>query len=169
MEDNIEALWKNLSLSPHRSKGRLSLNMNGLKRLWKQVQIHGLPLGMMNVWVGTILGEPLGDVEEVDSMGELPIWGRLLDFCFVCGKLDHLENNCGATIRWRNKGKWVHRDYGSWLRAELNKNSSSISSGNMAYRPLIMGGRLRYLRDVTTGQEVRLFQSVPLPIKFSHL
>ena len=31
------------------------------------VQIHGLPLGLMTAKIGTILGESIGDVEEVDA------------------------------------------------------------------------------------------------------
>ncbi|XVF20671.1 hypothetical protein REPUB_Repub12eG0021900 [Reevesia pubescens] len=42
------------------------------------VQIHGLPLGMMNKKVGIVLGETLGDVEEFDlSEGDVA-WGRFL-------------------------------------------------------------------------------------------
>ena len=31
------------------------------------VQIHGLPLGMMNEKIGIVLGEAFGEVLEVDS------------------------------------------------------------------------------------------------------
>ncbi|XWS66311.1 hypothetical protein CRYUN_Cryun05aG0188800 [Craigia yunnanensis] len=40
-----------------------------------RVQIHGLPLGMMNEKIGTILGEAIEDVEEVETDEEQSAWG----------------------------------------------------------------------------------------------
>ncbi|XVF14396.1 hypothetical protein REPUB_Repub09cG0055200 [Reevesia pubescens] len=42
------------------------------------VQIHGLPSGIMSENVGMVLGEFVGDVEEVDIRGEQMAWGRFL-------------------------------------------------------------------------------------------
>ena len=42
------------------------------------VQIHGLPLGLMTTKIATVLGESIGDVEEVDADGEKMAWGKFL-------------------------------------------------------------------------------------------
>ena len=34
------------------------------------VQAHGLPLGLMNEKIGTVLGDAIGDVEEVETNGD---------------------------------------------------------------------------------------------------
>ena len=44
-----------------------------------RVQIHGLPLGLMTAKIGTVLGESIGDVEEVDVDEEQMAWG-----CYLC-------------------------------------------------------------------------------------
>ena len=120
------------------------------------VQIHGLPLDMMNEKIGVVLGESIGDVEEVECDANMVAWGRCLkvrvsintsralrrgkmlsvpgggkvlamyryehlpDFCYVCGRLDHLEQDCDDVVRSKKEGKKVHREYGQWLRAEGN-------------------------------------------------
>ena len=42
------------------------------------VQIHGLPIGLMTVKIATVLGESIGDVEEVDADREKMAWGRYI-------------------------------------------------------------------------------------------
>ena len=42
------------------------------------VQIHGLPLGMMIEKIGLILGESIGDVEELDVDNDKLVWGKYL-------------------------------------------------------------------------------------------
>ena len=42
------------------------------------VQVHGLPLGLMTEKIGTILGETIGDVEEIDVEGGQMAFGRYL-------------------------------------------------------------------------------------------
>ena len=42
------------------------------------VQAHGLPLGLMNEKVGVVLGEALGDVEEMDINEDQHAWGHYL-------------------------------------------------------------------------------------------
>ncbi|XWS61009.1 hypothetical protein CRYUN_Cryun07bG0088500 [Craigia yunnanensis] len=49
-----------------------------LQRCSFWVQIHGLPLGLMTEKIRTILGESIGDVEEVDIEGEQMAWGCYL-------------------------------------------------------------------------------------------
>ncbi|XWS59046.1 hypothetical protein CRYUN_Cryun08bG0087600 [Craigia yunnanensis] len=40
------------------------------------VQIHRLPLGLMTGKIGTVLGELIGDVEEIDAEEEQIAWGH---------------------------------------------------------------------------------------------
>ena len=42
------------------------------------VQAHGLPLGLMNEKIGTVLGDAIGDVEKVETNGDQRAWGRFL-------------------------------------------------------------------------------------------
>ena len=101
------------------------------------VQIHGLSLGLMIEKIGTVLGELIGDVEEIDAKSGQMAWGRylrvrisiniskplkrgskiivargetvfaifkyerLLDFCYICGRLDHWESKCDMVVRMR--------------------------------------------------------------------
>ena len=109
---------------------------------------------MMNEKIGAVLGESIGDGEEVECDARMVVWGRCLkvrvsintskslrrgkmlsvprggrvlamfryehlpDFCYVCGRLDHLEQDCDAVVRLKKEGKKANREYGSWLRAE---------------------------------------------------
>ena len=43
---------------------------------------------------------------------------RLLDFCYIYGKLDHWEQDCDKVVTIKKEGKKLNREYGSWLRAE---------------------------------------------------
>ena len=43
-----------------------------------KVQIHGLPLDMMNEKIGAVLGKSIGDMEEVESNDEQMSWGCYL-------------------------------------------------------------------------------------------
>ncbi|XVF37028.1 hypothetical protein REPUB_Repub19eG0110300 [Reevesia pubescens] len=65
-------LWTEIGFSP--------LNRGPLTRPWCPfwIQIHGLPIEMMNVKVGTVIAESIGDVEEVDSRGGDMVWGHFL-------------------------------------------------------------------------------------------
>ena len=98
------------------------------------VQIHGLPLNLMNEKIGVILGESMGEVEDVECDEKQVAWGRYLkvrvsintskslkkgkmlsvpsggrvlamfcyehlpDFCYVCGKLNHQEQDCEDVV-----------------------------------------------------------------------
>ena len=42
------------------------------------MQIHGLPLDMMNEKIGAVLGKSIGDMEEVESDDEQMSWGCYL-------------------------------------------------------------------------------------------
>ena len=43
-----------------------------------RVQIHGLPLGLMNEKIGTVLGDAIGDLEEVEVDDGQFAWGKYL-------------------------------------------------------------------------------------------
>lgn len=43
---------------------------------------------------------------------------RLPNFCYVCGKLDHLESECSIAIKAIKNGQKLVKEYGPWLRAE---------------------------------------------------
>ncbi|XVE93024.1 hypothetical protein REPUB_Repub01dG0154300 [Reevesia pubescens] len=42
------------------------------------VQIHGLPIGLMNEKVGIVIGESLGDEEEVETSVDSVAWGKFV-------------------------------------------------------------------------------------------
>ncbi|XVF02427.1 hypothetical protein REPUB_Repub04eG0174800 [Reevesia pubescens] len=42
------------------------------------IQIHGLPIGILNEKVEVVIGESLGDVEEVEKSSDKSAWGRYL-------------------------------------------------------------------------------------------
>ncbi|OMP03234.1 hypothetical protein COLO4_10561 [Corchorus olitorius] len=49
---------------------------------------------------------------------------KLPDFCYVCGCLNHTENECEkAVIMRRDSGK-VKKEYGPWLRAEVPRSNT---------------------------------------------
>ena len=115
------------------------------------------PFGLMTGKIGTILGESIGEVEEVDMEGEQMAWGRylrlrvvvnitkplkrgsklavasqgsvivvfkyerLLDFYYICGRLDHQELDYDDVVRMTIVGGKVKREYGPWLRTESNE------------------------------------------------
>ncbi|XVF40027.1 hypothetical protein PTKIN_Ptkin01aG0079500 [Pterospermum kingtungense] len=43
---------------------------------------------------------------------------RLPDFCFACGKLDHIELECELAIRQKREEGSVKRDFSPWMRAD---------------------------------------------------
>ena len=43
---------------------------------------------------------------------------RLPDFCFVCGKLDHQENECDEAVKAMKLYGGVSREYSPWLKVE---------------------------------------------------
>ncbi|XVF27693.1 hypothetical protein REPUB_Repub14bG0130900 [Reevesia pubescens] len=53
----------------------------------------------------------------------------LPDFCYVCGRMDHLENEYGIAIKCKKDGKVIQRVYGAWLRAETTRIKSSTYNG----------------------------------------
>ncbi|XVE63848.1 hypothetical protein DITRI_Ditri07aG0054200 [Diplodiscus trichospermus] len=74
------------------------------------VQIHGLPLGLMNEKVRKVIAESIRKVEVVETKGRNNAWGKWLRVCIWV--------NITKPLRDR---KWVvklNREYGSWLRAK---------------------------------------------------
>ncbi|XVE95828.1 hypothetical protein REPUB_Repub02eG0167000 [Reevesia pubescens] len=47
-------------------------------RVFFWVQIHGLPLGLMNEKVGVVLGESLWNIKEVETFNGKVAWGKFL-------------------------------------------------------------------------------------------
>ncbi|XVE96179.1 hypothetical protein REPUB_Repub02eG0199500 [Reevesia pubescens] len=118
------------------------------------VQIHSLPLCLMNEKVGVVLGESLGDVEKVETLfgnkalGQFmrvrvlinihkplkrvdrvtmndhePIlvsykYERLLDFCFICGFLNHHESECDHAIAMKKNVGVISKEHGAWMRTD---------------------------------------------------
>ena len=98
--------------------------------------------------IGIILGETIGEVEEVDTDGGQMAWGRYLrvrviinikkplkrgskvtilggdnviavfkyeklpDFCYMCGCLDHQENDCDKVVSLLKDGGKIRKEYG---------------------------------------------------------
>ncbi|XVF38349.1 hypothetical protein REPUB_Repub20aG0093700 [Reevesia pubescens] len=42
------------------------------------MQVYGLPLGLMNDKVGAVMGEVIGDIEDVDLSDDQTAWGHFL-------------------------------------------------------------------------------------------
>ena len=56
---------------------------------------------------------------------------RLSDFCYICGKLDHQEQDCDEVVRLKKEGKRANREYGAWLKAEgLASNTYKAGAAN---------------------------------------
>ncbi|XWS39417.1 hypothetical protein CRYUN_Cryun18bG0052800 [Craigia yunnanensis] len=66
------------------------------------VQIHGLLLGLMSGKIGTILGESIGDVEEINADEEQMAWGRYLRVRVAINISKPLKR--GSTIAVEGKG-----------------------------------------------------------------
>ncbi|XVF21139.1 hypothetical protein REPUB_Repub12eG0064700 [Reevesia pubescens] len=52
---------------------------------------------------------------------------RLLDFCYVCEKMDHQKNDCLLAFKMKKDSGQVKREYGPWLRV-------------VSYKPALFGG-----------------------------
>ena len=78
---------------------------------------------------------------------------RLLDICFVYGRLDHQENECDEAMKARKIYGEVRKEYGAWMRADGRqpKISSSGSQGkigmNSFHHRLFGGGRIASEKD----------------------
>ncbi|XVF34252.1 hypothetical protein REPUB_Repub18cG0043500 [Reevesia pubescens] len=44
---------------------------------------------------------------------------HLLDLCYICRCMDHLESDCSTVVAMRKDHGGVKREYGCWLRAEV--------------------------------------------------
>ena len=45
---------------------------------------------------------------------------RLLDFCYICERLDHQESDCDVVVRIRKARGKVNREYSPWMSIESN-------------------------------------------------
>ncbi|OMO64558.1 hypothetical protein CCACVL1_21676 [Corchorus capsularis] len=73
-----------------------------------------------------------GMVLTVPDVGKLLIsfrYERLPDFCYVCGCLDYIENECEKTVIMRREIGKVVKEYGPWLRAEVPHSNLSKFDG----------------------------------------
>ena len=43
---------------------------------------------------------------------------RSLDFCYLCGKLDHQDVDCDISVSLQKENQKPLHEYGSWMRAE---------------------------------------------------
>ncbi|XVF37799.1 hypothetical protein REPUB_Repub20aG0042000 [Reevesia pubescens] len=92
------------------------------------VQIHGLPLGLMNKKIGIVVAESLGDVEEVNLKGENFAWGRYLRVMVNLNIPKPLKRGSkiaiedGKQICMKKNNGSVKREYQSWMRADLGKS-----------------------------------------------
>ncbi|XVE95196.1 hypothetical protein REPUB_Repub02eG0075600 [Reevesia pubescens] len=89
MADDLNKLWSKLTLTEEEKMdvcveksweydGIMPIEKIGLCWCPFWVQIHGLPLGLMNEKVGVVLGESLGDVEEVETLFGKAAWRRFM-------------------------------------------------------------------------------------------
>ncbi|CAA0810126.1 Unknown protein [Striga hermonthica] len=60
---------------------------------------------------------------------------RLVNNCFYCGIIGHLERGCPKKMDDIDKGKFKEGQYGEWLRAMDNAGSSRFSSSFSAEQP----------------------------------
>lgn len=118
------------------------------------VQIHNLELQLLIRYVGELLGSKIGKVLEFDSSTKTCLRVRVLlnvskplvrgtkiefdgatsivlfryeelgDFCYVCGKLDHVDRNCPTVYASEIDSVREKRQYGPWLKADGQKGIS---------------------------------------------
>ncbi|OMO52016.1 reverse transcriptase [Corchorus capsularis] len=141
--------------------------------------IYGLPLNMMNEKIGIAVGETVGPVLEFDEdwgrylrvrvqmnfcqslkagtlvsapNEELYVdfrFEKLLDYCWVCGLLDHLDNDFPVTVSLRKNHQIVKKKYTCNLKAEFppvtpaKEPASSHRRGGSAasVSPVLRAGR----------------------------
>lgn len=48
---------------------------------------------------------------------------KLGDFCFICGRLDHIDKDCPNLFSDEYAGLWEKKQYPPWLRADGLKNA----------------------------------------------
>lgn len=131
------------------------------------VQIHGLPLGFLNVKTGSAIAESFGDVIAVEDSGErdrlanyLRIWVwldvskplkkgfflSLSDFCYGCGKISHTVNDCKERCSFAVKD-WV---YDGGIRAEFAV-VETIQYGDQPLPRLVYPERKNRVNNVDEG------------------
>ncbi|OMO51274.1 reverse transcriptase [Corchorus capsularis] len=113
------------------------------------LRIYGLPINMMNEKIGIAVGEAVGPVLEFDEdwgrylririqmnlsqslkagtivyapSDELYVdfrYEKLLDYCWICGLLDHIDNDCLVAVSLRKNHLSVKKKYTCSLKAEF--------------------------------------------------
>ncbi|XVF74360.1 hypothetical protein PTKIN_Ptkin13bG0104400 [Pterospermum kingtungense] len=79
------------------------------------VQIQSLPVGLMSEQIGIVIGETIGEIEEVDLDENCRAWDggkvmvkfryeHLSDVCYVCGMLTHQEADCHTWVQLKKEG-----------------------------------------------------------------
>ena len=75
------------------------------------------------MWVSINIYKPLKQGNEIavtrgGSVLEIFKYERLLDFCYICGQLDHQELECDELVRLRKVWGKAKREYGPWMRKQ---------------------------------------------------
>ncbi|XP_041027018.1 uncharacterized protein LOC121267240 [Juglans microcarpa x Juglans regia] len=126
--------------------------------LW--VQMHNLPLGYMNKWMGTHIGTSIGRVSEIDVNDDGMAWGHYLIVKIECNlraplargrtvnisggkiwvpfqyeKLPKLCFSCGCIVHGKDgctaRGDVEAAQYGTWMRARVvNKKQNERKRNN---------------------------------------
>ncbi|XVF77936.1 hypothetical protein PTKIN_Ptkin14bG0087900 [Pterospermum kingtungense] len=93
--------------------------------LW--VQFHGMTGNLMFSKVGALIGEKLGSVLEVELWIDFK-YERLPDFCYVCGKFSHLEQDCDRVFKCKLATELVVKEFGPTLKTDNFSPSVSLHS-----------------------------------------
>ncbi|XVF09254.1 hypothetical protein REPUB_Repub07fG0076400 [Reevesia pubescens] len=81
----------------------------------------------LRVLVRLNVHKPIKRVDKVTVPGGKSMmvsfrYERMLDFCYVCGRINHHESECEATVTMKWMNGEVKRDYGVWLRVESQQS-----------------------------------------------
>uniref|UniRef100_A0A803L0T6 CCHC-type domain-containing protein n=1 Tax=Chenopodium quinoa TaxID=63459 RepID=A0A803L0T6_CHEQI len=87
----------------------------------------------MRIKVKVDIRKPLRRGLFISTGGSKPKWivikyERLGDFCFSCGKLNHIDKDCIAEDEDEEEGCEVVYQYGAWLRASPSKQQEKSFS-----------------------------------------
>ncbi|XWS16886.1 hypothetical protein CRYUN_Cryun33cG0019700 [Craigia yunnanensis] len=106
------------------------------------IQIHGLPLGLMNEKIGIVLGEALGEVLEVETSNDQLAWGKWMR-----------ELDCNVSVSLQKDNKKAQCQYGPWLRAEELKFSTVQFEDKRLYSQSIVDGSKTQNEDMSVHMQ----------------